>query len=244
MRGLRSTATRGRRRPRSSRSIRTWRALGRLIGGHVVLASVVVSLAACLGSFVLLHRLTNDLAGREVADGAVLYLAVFPTALFLQAAYAESLFLLLALATFVLAERGRLVWTGAACGLALLTRPSGIAVLAAVAVFAVRGREWKRGAAAIAVSLALFCLYPLLLWSQHRDPLAFAAAQHHWGRRFSPLGPVVAVVGSVAMTVLYAASFVAPPPARYGRAARSQSARPISAPAPKGAYSLWPDSAT
>jgi 4-amino-4-deoxy-L-arabinose transferase-like glycosyltransferase len=41
----------------------------------------------------------------------------------------------------VLAERGRLVWAGAACGLALLTRPVGIAVLAALAAFAVRERE-------------------------------------------------------------------------------------------------------
>ena len=37
---------------------------------------------------------------------------------------------------------------------------------------------------------------------------------------------------------------VAPPPIRYGGAAASQSARPTSAPAPYGAYSLCPDSAT
>jgi hypothetical protein len=188
------------------------RAFGWLLGGHVVLASVLISLAACLLSFVLLHQLTSRLAGPEVANRAVLYLAVFPSALFLQAAYAESLFLALALATFVFAERGRFMWAGAMCGLALLTRPSGVALVAALAAFALSRSSWKRGLTAIALSAALFLLYPLTLWWQRGQPLAFAGAQHHWGRQFSLFGPLIAVFESVGITVLYIARFIAPPP--------------------------------
>ncbi len=45
-------------------------------------------------------------------------------------------------------------------------------------------------------------------------------------------------------TVLSLTAALAPPPARYGSAAASQSARPTSAPQPNGAYSLWPEIAT
>ena len=48
--------------------------------------------------------------------------------------YSESLFLALAVATFLLAERGRLGWAACTVGLALLTRPQGAALLAALAV--------------------------------------------------------------------------------------------------------------
>jgi len=77
--------------------------LGRVLLGHYVLAGVVVSLAAAFGAFVLLHRLAEDRLGAEGARRTVLYLALFPTALFLQAVYSESLFLVLALAAFLLA---------------------------------------------------------------------------------------------------------------------------------------------
>src|SRR5437667_4714439 len=62
-------------------------ALGRVFGGHYVLAAVVVSLAAALGAFLLLYRLALPQLGPVGAQHAVVYLAVFPMALFLQAVY-------------------------------------------------------------------------------------------------------------------------------------------------------------
>ena len=67
---------------------------------------MLVSLAACLCAFVLLYRLAARHLDDAGAMRAVLYLAVFPTALFLQAVYSESLYLALVLAAFLLAERG------------------------------------------------------------------------------------------------------------------------------------------
>ncbi|MBA2462324.1 MAG: hypothetical protein H0V45_11260, partial [Actinobacteria bacterium] len=57
--------------------------LGRAFAGHYVLAGVVVSLAACAVAFLLLYRLALPRVGEEGARRAVLYLAIFPTALFL-----------------------------------------------------------------------------------------------------------------------------------------------------------------
>src|SRR5213593_2639747 len=103
--------------------------LGRVLGGHYVLAGILVSLAATLASFMLLYRLAEDRLGAEGARRAVLYLAVFPMSLFLQAVYSESLFLALALAAFVLGERRRWLGAGVATGLAVLTRVAGVALL-------------------------------------------------------------------------------------------------------------------
>ncbi len=50
-----------------------------------MVAGIVVSLAACLVAFVLLYRLALRRFPEEVAARAVLFLAVFPTAFFLQA---------------------------------------------------------------------------------------------------------------------------------------------------------------
>src|SRR4029079_2385575 len=54
--------------------------LGRVFGGHYVLAGLLISLACALGAFVLLYRLAEDRLGAEGARRSVLYLAVFPMA--------------------------------------------------------------------------------------------------------------------------------------------------------------------
>src|ERR671935_263249 len=110
--------------------------LGRVFFGHYVLAGIVVSLAAALGAFVLLHRIAEARLGVEGARRALLYLALFPTALFLQAVYSESLYLLLVLGAFVLAERGRFAAAGLTAGLVVLARVTGLALVPALALVA------------------------------------------------------------------------------------------------------------
>jgi Mannosyltransferase (PIG-V) len=165
-------------------------ALGHVFFGHYVLAGIVVSLAAALGAFVLLHRIAEERLGADGARRAVLYLAVFPLALFLQAVYSESLFLLLVLAAFVFAERGRFAAAGVTTGLAILTRIAGIALLPALALLAWRSRDRRRAFAGLALALPIAAAYPLLLWQQIGDPWAFAHAQDRWHRHFSPLGGI------------------------------------------------------
>jgi hypothetical protein len=163
--------------------------LGRAFFGHYILAGLVVSLLCCLGSFVLLHRLAAERLGSEGATRSVLYLAVFPTALFLQAVYSESLFLLLVLASFALAERNRFAGAGVVAGLAILTRAAGLALLPALALLAWRHRDHLRAFAGIALAVPVAAIYPLVLWQQLDDPWAFTAAQDRWHRHASHAGP-------------------------------------------------------
>jgi Mannosyltransferase (PIG-V) len=164
--------------------------LGRALFGHYVLAGVIVSLAACLGAFTLLYRLAAPRLGDEGARRAVLYLAVFPFAVFLGAVYSESLFLLATVASFLLAERGSFLGAGVAAGLAWLTRPLGVALLPALALLAWRSPRRGRALLELLTAPALFALYPLYLWWRVDDPLAFVRAEDTWSRELSPLGPL------------------------------------------------------
>ena len=123
-------------------------ALGAVLGGHDLTAGVLISMASLLGSLVLLERLGLRLVGEPSARRAVLYLALFPTAFFLGAVYSESLYLLLALGAFLLAERGRFLPAGVVCGLAILTRVAGVALLPALAIIA-----WRSGQTAACAPL-------------------------------------------------------------------------------------------
>jgi hypothetical protein len=172
--------------------------LGHILGGHTVLAGVLVSLVACAAAFVLLDRLAELKLGPSGARRAVLFLALFPTTVFLGAVYSESLYLALSLAAFLLAERGRFGSAGVAGGLAALTRPVGLALLPALAVLAWRSPGRRRALAGLAAIPGLFALYPLVLWLWLGHPLAFLAAQKGiWRRHFSPWGPLGGFVEGV-----------------------------------------------
>ena len=166
--------------------------LGRALLGHFVLAGVVVSLAATLGSLVLLHRLAEERLGADGARRAVLYLALFPMSLFLQAVYTEALFLFLVLLAFFLGERRRWLGAGVAAGAAILTRFVGVALLPALALLAWRSPERRRALASLAVAPAMFPAYPLLLWWNVGDPFAFVRAELDplWHRNLSWVGPL------------------------------------------------------
>jgi hypothetical protein len=164
--------------------------VGRALGGHYLLGGILVSLAATLVSFVLLYRLAETRLGADGARRAVLYLAVYPMSLFLQAVYSESLFLALALAAFLLAERGRWLGAGTAAGLAVLTRISGVALLPALALLAWRRpAERRRALAGLCAAPAIFAAYPLYLGLARGDAWAFARSQGFWNRHLSYAGP-------------------------------------------------------
>ena len=167
--------------------------LGRLLGGLFLLAGLVVSLVAAAAAFALLYRLVAARLGPDDARRSVLYLAVFPTSLFLGAVYGESLFLALAVATFLLAERGRIGWASVTAGLALLTRAQGIALLPALAIFVWSSRE-RRDLLLLAVPLLMFAAFPITLEAWIGHGLGFVDAQEVWERSVAPLGPLGGLV--------------------------------------------------
>ena len=101
-----------------------------LIGGNTLLAGMIVSGIACLLCLVAFFKLTifefND---ENLARRAVLYLAVFPTALFLFAAYTESLFLLGAMLCFLCVRQKKWAWAGIWGAVVALTRSPGILII-------------------------------------------------------------------------------------------------------------------
>lgn len=170
--------------------------LGRVLLGHELLAGVLLSLAAAGVGFALLYRLGAQRLGPAAARRAVVVLALFPTSLFLGAVYSEALFLALAVAVFLLAERGRLGSAAVLTGLALLTRPQGLALLPVLALFAWRSGR-RRDLALLAVPLALLAAYPLALWLWIDRPFAFLRAQEVWDRDLSPLGPLGGIAAAL-----------------------------------------------
>jgi hypothetical protein len=197
-------------------STRSSSGLGRVLGGHFLLAGLVVSLTACAVAFALLHRLVGRLLGSDDALRSVVYLALFPTSLFLGAVYAESLFLALAIGTFMLAEERRAGWASVTAGLALLARPQGIALLPALAIYAWRSDRRRRDAALLGAPVALFLAFPLALELSIGHGLAFMDAQRIWERSLAPLGPLGGLVQAIGEGMCSA------PPSR-SRSSRSRS---------------------
>ena len=166
------------------------RAAGWVLGGHDVLAGVIVSLAAAAVAFVLLYELAGELVGEDAARRTVVYLALFPAALFLGAVYSESLYLLLSVAAFLAATRGRFAYAGVAAGLAILTRPTGVMLLPALVLLAWRAPARSRAFGGLALAVPIAAAWPLWLWDAFGHPLAFLGAERNeWHRRLSPAGP-------------------------------------------------------
>lgn len=164
--------------------------VGRLLGGHFVLAGVAVSAASTVLLATLFYRLASRLAGLGAARRALIALAVFPTSFFLTAVYSESLFLALAVGSFLLAERGRFGWAGLAAGLAMLARAQGVALLPALLLLAWRHRERRGAVLSVLSAVPVFAVYPLVLGVWIGRPFAFLEAEDVWDRHLSPFGPL------------------------------------------------------
>jgi hypothetical protein len=157
------------------------RALALVLGSHLA-AGVVVSLASAAGASVLLYRLSRS-------RDAVLLLALYPIAYVFTSVYSDGMFLLLALASFDAAVRGRSLAAGVLGGLAVATRLLGLALLPALAVLL-----WKRGPRALAplaLLPAALGAYMLYLHEHFGDAWAFTHAQGtYWLRETPTLGPL------------------------------------------------------
>jgi hypothetical protein len=184
--------------------------LGRAFGGRYVAAGVVLSLAAAAASFVLLRRLAALELGEDAARRATVLLAVFPLSFFLQAVYSESIFLALAVGAFLAARTGRWTLAGAAAAAAFLARPAAVALWAGLLVLAWQAPRRGRALSRIGPAPLAFALFPLLLWLQVGDPLAFARAERYWHREPSPLGPLGGVADGAAAAARGLRDLVAP----------------------------------
>ena len=167
---------------------------GVLLGGHPLLAGLIVSLTAFAGALAVLCHLARLELGDDHAWRVVLLISTFPYALYYSAVYTESLFLLLSVGAFYAMRRGRLGWV-AVCGLAAgLTRPNGFWLalpLACLALWPPDRASSRAGApppvpfrlsllaaCAPAAGVTIFCAY--LFW-RFGDPIAWVHGQAAWG---------------------------------------------------------------
>ncbi len=131
----------------------------------------------------------SDAAQVALAQRAMLYLALYPMALFLFAGYADSLFLALAIWCLVALRRKAWLAAGLLGLLATMTRQMGLFLALPFAYDYLTAIRWRPrairfGAAAILLIPTGLLLFMAWLWHSMGDPLAFLHAEKYWGHSF------------------------------------------------------------
>jgi hypothetical protein len=158
--------------------------------GALLVSAYLIALASFLAALVLLYRLVALELGRPLAGPTLLLLALFPAALFFGAPYAESLFLLLAVAAFYAARTERWAWAGAAAAGAAATRSAGILLLVPLAMLwwstrRTRRRRLAQRPAWILLAPLGLAGYALFLGLAEGDALRFLDVQDAWSRELT-----------------------------------------------------------
>ena len=168
--------------------------------GDPVLAAFVVSGVASLFIGPLLWRLVAADEGETVGRRAAVFALLFPTAYFLHIGYTESLFLALALGSFLAARTDRWWLAGLLGAFATLARVNGLVLIPALAVEAVvqwwPERRWRWRWLWVALVPVGFAVYLALNWAVYGDAFAFVRIQtDHWFKSLSP--PWVGIGGVI-----------------------------------------------
>ena len=155
-----------------------------------IVVALGVSNLSFLAALGYLWRLTRWELDGSTAGRAVLYVAVFPTALFFFAGYTESLYLFLTVAAFYHLRRRDWLLAGVFGALASATRVTGILlVLPMLYEYAYsRNFSWRRVKLdALSIALVPVGLLAFMLYLQRTvgDALAFSQNQAAWQKVFT-----------------------------------------------------------
>ncbi len=108
----------------------------------ILLVGVIVSNVLLAAALILLYKLVETSYDRQIASRSVLYILLFPTALYFSCFYTESTFLFLSVAAFYAAHRKMWLLVGLACACAALTRPNGALILLPLLWMYAESLEW------------------------------------------------------------------------------------------------------
>lgn len=150
------------------------RVVAPLVGGRYDLALVIVANVAALAVAVLVRRLVLFERGDEGdADRSVWFVCLFPSAFVLVWGYSEALMLAGAIGALLAARSGRWWWAIPAATIAAASRPTGVLVVAALAIEALRDRRGRTPAewAPRVLACAVPCLvtFGFLAWDATRS---------------------------------------------------------------------------
>ena len=177
------------------------RAISKVLPVNVLWIGIGLSLACLLGALLLAGKIFFEWGGEAGAIRGAAALLLYPTSFYFASVYTESLFLLLTVAAFWAARRGRWAAAGAAGFLASLTRLNGFLVAIPIAWYgwqrwrggrAEEGRGGRRGlagpSAAVAATLVGAAVFPAYLGSRFADPLLYIHSKAAgWGMRSGSL---------------------------------------------------------
>lgn len=159
-----------------------------------LVAGVAISLAAAGFAGVAVMRIARRYAGGRVAHDSVLFLALYPISFVFTAVYSDGLFLALAAWAFVFALDGRATFAALLGALAVLTRPTGLALVPALLwLLWPEGRSFRSllrlsPLLLLPAALAGYCIY---LSSHFGDAFAFVHSEgSFWLRHVPATGPL------------------------------------------------------
>jgi Gpi18-like mannosyltransferase len=156
-----------------------------------LLSALLVSNIAYIFAVFYLYKLVHIDFEKEDALRSIIYFSIFPTAYFLHAAYTESLFLALTLASFYYARKDRWALSGVIGMLAAATKITGIILLPVLVIEYLSQREYKKenirkDVLWILVIAIGFVLYLVLNYITYGDPLKFLEIQSgHWSKHLA-----------------------------------------------------------
>ncbi|MFD9338588.1 hypothetical protein ACFWBF_29955 [Streptomyces sp. NPDC060028] len=166
------------------------RAVSQVLPGGLAVAGLAVAWAAAALAAVGVYRVGEHLLGARAGVLLVGLWAALPHGVVLTLAYTEALLSACAAWALYALLRGRWLWAAALAVLAGLTRPTGLAVAAAVsatALTAVLGRRSRAPEVWVAGLLAPagWAAYLLAVGVRLGDPLGgYFTVQRRWGSRF------------------------------------------------------------
>jgi hypothetical protein len=169
-------------------------------GGDLALGGLLVTNVAWFVALWLLYRLAQHECGEQKARGAVVGMALFPTAFFGFVPYPEALFLALGIGAILRMREGCWHWAAVLGMLAALTKQNGLLLVIPFlweygvqhgwdVRWLARGGDWRKAIGYVQRDAWWICavpagtaLYMLYLWRTFGDPLLFARDETHWTR--------------------------------------------------------------
>jgi Gpi18-like mannosyltransferase len=168
---------------------------------YINLSGLVIANISSIIAVIYLFKLAKLDYSDSVAEKAVLYLSVFPTAYFLSAVLTESLFLALAIASLYYARNAKWPLAGFLGLLASLTRIAGLLLLPVLVVEYFNQKEWKITAANLKLLWTIlpvlgFLSYLIINYQVTGNFFTFMEIERvHWSQTLDPIGGLAGALG-------------------------------------------------